>query len=152
MIGQILYDNHEAGISLSAIDGNVVRVTYYAPLEQNKHLLCPKCSTPKPPATATSAHISWLTGYGDLSFEEEKKRLDEFAAKLQEQGSKAIAYIVAYGGCLSPRGEARKRAQRAKRYLVTTHGIGNRRISIIDGGQHESFGIELHVRNLSNKR
>ena len=150
MIGQILYDDHEAGIRLSAIDGNVVRVTYYAPLEQNEHLLCPKCSTPERHAGATSARSLWLTGYGDLSFDEEKKHLDKFAMKLLGQGSKAMmGYIVAYGGCLSPRGEARKRAQRAKQYLVSTYGIGNRRVVIIDGGQHESFAIELHVRSRS---
>lgn len=149
MIGQILYDNHESGITVSAIDGNVVRVTYYAPLEQNKNLLCPKCSSTKRQAAATSAHSLWLKGYGDLNFEEEKKYLDEFAIKLQGQGSKAMGYIVAFGGCLSPKGEASKRAKRARQYLVTTHGFGNRRIRIIDGGQHESFGIELHVRTRS---
>ena len=146
MIGEVLYDDNEAGISLSTIDGNVSKITYYPPLEKNKNLLCPRCSTPTPIASNNKSASSWLHGYGDLSFEDEKKHLDKLAIKLQENSSDSIGYIVAYGGCRSTSEQVQQRLQRAKEYLVTTYGIPSSRIAIVDGGRHESFEIELHIR------
>jgi len=148
MIGEVLYDDNQAGISLSTMDGNITKITYYAPLQKNKDLLCPKCSTAKSIAKEQRGS-SWLHGYGDLSFEEEKKHLDKFAVKLQENGLDSIGYIVVYGGCRSTRKEVQQHSQRSKRYLVDTYGIPSSRIVIIVGGQHESFDIELHLRKRS---
>ena len=65
--------------------------------------------------------------YGNIAFNDEKARLDNFAIQLQnEPGSQG--YIVAYGSCA---GEAQKRADRAKDYLVTTRGIDPGRITIV---------------------
>jgi hypothetical protein len=84
--------------------------------------------------------------YGDISFEDEKARLDNFAIELQNlpQGR---GYIVAYGGRRGRRGEARKRAERAKNYLTTVRGIPTSQIVIIDGGYREDFSIALKLRS-----
>jgi hypothetical protein len=65
--------------------------------------------------------------YGNISFNDEKARLDNYAIQLQnEPGSQG--YIVAYGSCA---GEAQRRAERAKDYLVNTRGIDPGRITIV---------------------
>lgn len=127
------------------MEGNILQITYYAPLDKNRHLLCPHCLSPRSIAKEESAS-SWLHGYGDLSFEEEKKHLDILVIKLKENGSDSIGYIVAYGGCRSTTKEVQQRLERAKDYLTTNYRISSSRIVVVKGGQHESFGIELHVR------
>jgi hypothetical protein len=84
--------------------------------------------------------------YGDISFEDEEARLDNFAVELQNwpQGR---GYIVAYGGRRGRRGEARKRAERAKNYLTTVRGIPASQVVIIDGGYREDFSIALKLRS-----
>jgi len=65
--------------------------------------------------------------YGNIAFNDEKARLDNFAIQLQnEPGSQG--YIVAYGSCA---GEAQRRADRAKDYLVTARGIDPGRITVV---------------------
>src|SRR2546429_255984 len=57
--------------------------------------------------------------YGNIKFNDEKARLDNYAIQLQNApGSQG--YIIAYGTCA---GEAQARADRAKDYLVNTRGI-----------------------------
>lgn len=146
MMGEVYYDDHEAGVRLSTVNGTILKITYYAPLEKNEHLLCPKCSTPRVVTDNEENRSLWLKGYGDLDFEDEKKFLIEFARKLRENGPNSIGYIVAYGGCRSTTKVTLQRAERAKKYLVGTHGIPASRIVIVDAGQQESFEIHLHVR------
>src|SRR6185295_5101468 len=52
--------------------------------------------------------------YGDIKFNDEKARLDNYAIQLQNDPA-AQGYILAYGSCA---GEAQARADRAKDYLV----------------------------------
>jgi len=79
--------------------------------------------------------------YGDIKFNDEKARLDNFASRLQtDAGSQG--YIIGYGAC---EGQGLARANRAKDYLVNTRGIDAGRITVIDGGCKESLMVELHV-------
>jgi hypothetical protein len=89
--------------------------------------------------------------YGDIRFDDEKARLDNYAIQLQNQpGSQA--YIIGYGTCA---GDglcshtscivAQKRIDRAKDYLVTTRGIDAGRIMVIDGGCRADVNVELWV-------
>lgn len=146
-IGQVIYDNRGEGVTLSAIEGAVVTITYYPPLDKHKDLLCPKCSAPPPPNAKKDGNpSSWFSAYGGVTFDEEKKRLDEFARKLHDDVRSSKGYIVAYDGCGPPKGEAKARAERAKEYLVGTQGIDSSRIMTIEGGQREEMLIELHIR------
>ena len=100
--------------------------------------------TPVPPAVK-------FDEYGDITFNDEKARLDNYAIQLQNQpGSQG--YIIAYGTCA---GDglcthkscivAQKRAERAKDYLVNTRGIDAGRIVTVDGGCRSAVDVELWV-------
>jgi hypothetical protein len=79
--------------------------------------------------------------YGNIRFNDEKARLDNYAIQLQnEAGSQG--YIIAYGGC---EGEGQARADRAKNYLVNTRGIEAGRITAMDGGCREDLTVQLWV-------
>jgi hypothetical protein len=83
--------------------------------------------------------------YGDIKFEYEMARLDNFAIELLNwpQGT---GYIVAYGGRVGRRGEAMKRAERAKEYLTKVRYIPTAQVVIIDGGYHEHLMLALKLR------
>src|SRR4029450_10409178 len=96
------------------------------------------CSTsvkaPNPPAVK-------FDEYGNIKFNDEKARLDNYAIQLQNQpGSQG--YIIAYGSC---EGDAPARADRAKDYLVNTRGIEAGRITTIDGGCRSDLTVQLWV-------
>jgi hypothetical protein len=79
--------------------------------------------------------------YGNIKFNDEKARLDNYAIQLQNQpGSQG--YILAYGACA---GEAQARADRAKDYLVNTRGIDAARLVALDGGCRSELTVQLWV-------
>lgn len=145
-IGQIIYDNKDDGITLSAIEGAVATITYYPPLEKFSELLCPKCFSPPQNQEENGIHSAAFTAYGEnITVDQERARLNEFAAKLEKLGPRSKIYILAYDGCLSPKGTAQEYALRAKKYLIAK-GIDDRRVIIVESGQRESMLIELHGR------
>ena len=79
--------------------------------------------------------------YGNIKFNDEKARLDNFAVQLQNQPG-ATGYYIVYGSCS---GEGQARADRAKDYLVNNRGIDAGRIVVIDGGCRAEFGVELWI-------
>jgi hypothetical protein len=79
--------------------------------------------------------------YGNIKFNDEKARLDNYAIQLQnEPGS--TGYIIAYGSCT---GEGQARADRAKDYLVNTRGIDAGRIVTINGGCRSELTVDLWI-------
>ena len=79
--------------------------------------------------------------YGNIRFNDEKARLDNYAIQLQnEPGSTAT--IIAYGTCA---GEGQTRGDRAKDYLVNTRGIEAGRITVVDGGCRADLTVQLWV-------
>ena len=79
--------------------------------------------------------------YGNIRFNDEKARLDNYAIQLQnEPGSSGV--IIVYGSC---EGEAQQRGDRAKDYLVNTRGIEAGRITVIDGGCRTDLTVQLWV-------
>ena len=84
----------------------------------------------------------WFDSYGDLSWEDEKAHLDNFAIALQNYPD-SIGYIIVYAGRRSCVGEAKDRALRAKRYLVQTRATEASRIKLIDGGYREELTVIL---------
>jgi hypothetical protein len=79
--------------------------------------------------------------YGDIRFNDEKARLDNYAIQLQNQPG-STAYIIAYGTC---EGEGQARADRAKNYLVNTRGIEAGRITAVDGGCRADLTVQLWI-------
>ena len=96
------------------------------------------CSTQ---VTAPPAGPTKFDEYGNIRFNDEKARLDNYAIQLQNQPG-AQGYIIAYGSCA---GEAQARADRAKDYLVNTRGIDAGRIVTMDGGCRSDLSVELWI-------
>jgi hypothetical protein len=86
-----------------------------------------------------------IDDYGNIRWVDEQARLDNLAVKLQEW-PEGRGYIVAYGGRLSTIGEARRRAERARKYLMTKRNIPADQIVAIDGGYRERFAVHLLLR------
>jgi hypothetical protein len=95
--------------------------------------------TPIPPPPSSKFDV-----YGNIPRNDVKARLDNFANELQNQpGSQG--YIIAYGGRRGPVGEAQRRADFAKDYLVNTRGIDAGRLVTVDGGFMEEATTELWI-------
>ena len=82
--------------------------------------------------------------YGNLSFSDEKARLDNFAIQLINE-EKSWGYIIVYAGRKATLGEAQRRADRAKDYLVRVRKISPGKIVTVDGGHHEDLTVQLFV-------
>lgn len=80
--------------------------------------------------------------YGDLSFSDEQARLDNLALYLMEQPNSVVWYYI-FAGTKSCAGEARRRAVRAKNYLVNKRGIQADRVLWVDEGYREDLVVEL---------
>jgi len=79
--------------------------------------------------------------YGNIRFNDEKARLDNFAIQLQNEPA-AQGYIIGYGSCDA---EGQTRANRAKDYLVNTRGIDAGRLVVVDGGCMPELKVELWI-------
>ena len=96
------------------------------------------CTTAVKPAPVPAMKFD---EYGNIRFNDEKARLDNYAIQLQnEPGSTGT--IIVYGSCA---GEAQQRGDRAKDYLVNTRGIEAGRITVIDGGCRAELKVELWI-------
>ena len=89
--------------------------------------------------TAPGSHRPWprkVDEYGVVTLGDEKARLNHVYELLQ-MGPTAQVYVICYGGRGSRAGEAERRCQRAREYLVTTRGIESSRVVTVDGGLRE---------------
>jgi hypothetical protein len=89
-----------------------------------------------PPAQPTK-----FDEYGNIRFNDEKARLDNYAIQLQNQPG-STGTILVYGSCA---GEAQQRGDRAKDYLVNTRGIEAGRITVVDGGCRSDLTVQLWI-------
>ena len=82
--------------------------------------------------------------FGEITRNDEKARLDNFAIELQNNpGSQG--YVIAYGGRRSRYGDGKKRSERARDYLVQTRGLDASRIVVVDGGTRDMASTELWI-------
>lgn len=136
------YTDEVEGITISTYLGRVKRIAY-TPTAKDAHLRCPDLVPVAPmedgPATYPLGHLDI---YGDISFEEEKARLDVFAAEMENKPDTRL-YIIVYAGRRARLGEARARAERAKTYLVSKRGIRAQQIFATDGGYREELTVEI---------
>ena len=79
--------------------------------------------------------------YGNIRFNDEKARLDNFAIQLQNEPT-AQGYIIGYGSCDA---EGLTRANRAKDYLVNTRGIDGSRLVTTDAGCLPNLQVQLWI-------
>jgi hypothetical protein len=100
--------------------------------------------TPVPEVIPTPQPARLFDTYGNIPRNDVKARLDNFANELQAQpGSQG--YIIGYGGRKGVAGEAQRRADFAKDYLVNTRGIDAGRLVTLDGGFKEEATTELWI-------
>jgi hypothetical protein len=85
-----------------------------------------------------------IAEYGTLPLKDEQAKLDEFFLEFYNS-SETRAYIYAYGGRASRPGDARKAAERAKKYLVGKREFDPASLTIVDGGYREEPTIELWI-------
>lgn len=78
------------------------------------------------------------------SLDDQKARLDNLAVELQNDPS-TRAYILAYGGRMSPLGQVEKLISRARDYLISQRGIDASRIVTVNGGFREEDSVELWI-------
>jgi len=88
--------------------------------------------------------VFWIDRYGNISWEDEKARLDNFAIQLSQDPNQ-IAYIIVNAGRRSCRGEAQYRAVRAKNYMLRVRGADSSRIIWRDIGFREEPEVQLYL-------
>lgn len=138
------YANNAEGVivQVSACD-DVVMSIYHRPAADDDTPVCPKGDGILDPASPNK-----FDEYGYISFAEEKAHLDNFAIYLQSELD-AEGYIVVHSARRSRISEAQKRAERAKKYVVTKHRIEVSRIVAVGFGDREEQVVELIFRPLS---
>ena len=82
--------------------------------------------------------------YGDLRFEDEKARLDNFAIHLSEEPL-ATGYILLSAGRETYKGEARERLDRARSYLIRVRGVDQNRLVTVDCGFSTDLTFRLYI-------
>lgn len=139
-ISETQYINARDGEALTVI-GDVVRSISYFAAADDSHLECP--GLPKADITNCEYLSEAFHSLGDIGFEQEKFFFDNFVFKLLDR--KATAYLIAYAGKRARPGEAKKRADRAKQYLIAVRHFPADRIKVIDGGYREKRDLVLYV-------
>jgi hypothetical protein len=82
--------------------------------------------------------------YGDLKFEDEKARLDNFAIQITNEPLSS-GYILMSAGLITFENEATERLDRAKSYLVNVREIDPSRVFTVDCGFAKELSINLHI-------
>ena len=78
------------------------------------------------------------------TLDDQKARLDNLAVEMQNDPS-TRAYIIAYGGRMSPVNKVEKLMSRAREYLVTQRGVDASRLVVVNGGFREEDSVELWI-------
>ena len=89
---------------------------------------------------AIAPDVFWLDRYGDIPWENEKSRLDNFAIQLMNEPN-IIGYLYVQVGRVSCRGEAQGRAVRALNYVTRVRGANRNQIIWRDIG----FGDDVET-------
>jgi hypothetical protein len=96
--------------------------------------------------TSALADVFWIDRYGNISWEEEKARLDNFAIQIL-QDPDYIGYIYVNAGREACKDEAQKRAVRAKKYLVDVRKVPLDRVVWKDIGYDDEAEVVFYLFN-----
>ncbi len=119
------YSDTSAGLTIETYK-NVVTLVDYEPEASQDNMHCPKLDD-------CCVHY-WprFDEYENLSFSDEKARLDNFLISMNERLGRGIIEIV--GPSKRHRQSRLKRAAKAQRYLTKELGLEPERLLLIDGG------------------
>lgn len=82
--------------------------------------------------------------FPDISRNDEKARLDNFAIQLQSDPT-ATAHVIVYPGKSGKRGEVQDHVSRIVEYLVHSRGLDQRRIVTLVGPARDELSVQLWV-------
>jgi PKD-like domain len=102
---------------------------------------CPRTASCTSSVRPLPAKPRLFDEYGNIRFNDEKARLDNYAIQLQNEPT-SQGYIIAFGSC---DGEGQTRGNRAKDYLVNTRGIDAGRLVVVDGGCMPELKVQLWI-------
>lgn len=94
------------------------------------------------PYAEPNPDVFWLDKYGNIAWDDEKARLDNFAIQLMNDPS-LIGYYYVMAGPLSRKGEAQARAVRAKNYMTKVRHSDWNRIIWRDIGYGDGFQVTI---------
>ena len=80
--------------------------------------------------------------FPDISRNDEKARLDNYAIELQNDPT-STAYVIVYPGRSGKKGEVQQHANRVVEYLVNSRGLDNSRIVTLVGPARDHLFVEL---------
>jgi hypothetical protein len=135
----IYFTDVQRGVRYSIQDNHAVVLTYI-PLQTDNVLRCAGFPLYHGGITDYHPYDSFPAG----SIEQTYAHLDEFALQVSTQ-SAFTAYVIAYAGKISKRGEAKGLAETARNYLVNKRGIRADKVFAVDGGFRERAEFELHL-------
>lgn len=102
-------------------------------------------TVPQPIAGTLSVHPnSPFDSYGNICWEDEQARLDNFAIALQNAPT-VTGEIIVFAGKQSCSGEARYRGNRARNWILKRR-LDPKRVVVIEAGFHEEVTTYLIVR------
>jgi hypothetical protein len=134
----IYYYNEEVGVTYQVSEDGLVSLTVYGPSSGDSKLRCPGF------AKANRNEFGPVFDqYGDIAFNDEKARLDNFAAQL-EYFTDSVGYIVVYYVRRNV-DKALNRARRARTYVVRVRAVQANRVRIIQGGHRDTLTTELYI-------
>ena len=134
----IYYFSEEDGITFQVSDDGTVGTIVYGPSSSDSKLRCRQV------AEANSKRFEPVFDeYGDIAFNDEKARLDNFAAQLNHF-TDLVGYIVTYSVRRTST-EALNRSRRARNYLVRVRRVPADQVIVIQGGCRDGLTTELYI-------
>ena len=94
------------------------------------------------PHSEPAPDVFWLDKYGNIAWNDEKARLDNFAIQLMNDPN-LIGYYYVMAGPISCKGEAQARAVRAKNYMTKVRHSDWNRIIWRDIGYGHEFQVSI---------
>ena len=140
--GFVYYTNEDEGVSVEKYNGTVTLITYL-PTQRETPSRCPRIRE------CISDFFPEVDEYANLSFEDEKARLDNYVSQLKKMMGRGA--IVVYGENLTVRTRLMKRAERAKKYLAEKREVESQRLLIVNGGHKNRPIVELHLYTIGDK-
>lgn len=135
------YTDKEAGIRYTVLESGIVTSVDYIPKLADYSRRCKGF-----PSLPDLGHREFnpFDTYSDILLSDERARLDNFSTWLREQ-PQMKGYILVYAGKDFPSSRAKRRAQRARDYLIRVGRLDPKKIEIIEGGYREQFQIQLYI-------
>ena len=137
--GFIYYSDNAAGVSIETYKNLVTLVDYYPGASQD-NLRSPQIQE------CCFDFFPKFDEYQQLSFSDEKARLDNFLINMKERFGRGTIEVV--GPTKRDRQNRMKLAERAKKYLVNQQGLEVERVLLVDGGFRDRVGTRLSLYSI----